>query len=144
MNIAPPSSELPSIKPYLLRAVWEWCNDQGFTPYVAVHVDASCRVPQEFVRDEQIVLNIGMEATNKLELTNDAISFQARFGGVPREIYVPTARVVALYARENGVGMSFEVEEVKEVKAVPGEGPPDLPPDPPPAGGGRPHLQRIK
>ncbi len=98
-----------STKPYLVRAITEWCNDAGFTPYVAVAVDDSVRVPQEFARNGEIVLNISSVATNRLLIDNDAISFQARFGGVAREVYVPMAQVIAVYARENGQGMAFEV-----------------------------------
>lgn len=139
-----PPIDLPSTKPYLLRAIWEWCMDNGFTPYVAVEVDAFCRVPREYVKDGQIVLNVGSEATNKLQLGNDYIEFQARFGGVARDISVPVGRVAAIYARENAAGMAFEVEESTEgataAEAVVTE--PEKP-DPPPEGG-RPRLQRIK
>ncbi len=96
-------------KPYLVRAIAEWCNDAGFTPYVAVAVEESVRVPQEFVRNGEIVLNISSIATNRLLIDNEAISFQARFGGVARDVYVPMAQVIAVYARENGQGMAFEV-----------------------------------
>jgi stringent starvation protein B len=99
----------PSTKPYLIRAIYDWCTDAGFTPYVAVAVDESVRVPTEFVRNGEIVLNVSALATNRLKIDNDAITFQARFGGVPRDVYVPIARVVAIYARENGQGMAFEV-----------------------------------
>jgi stringent starvation protein B len=99
----------PSTKPYLIRAIYDWCTDAGFTPYVAVAVDESVRVPLEFVRNGEIVLNVSALATNRLKIDNDAIAFQARFGGVPRDVYVPIARVVAIYARENGQGMAFEV-----------------------------------
>jgi stringent starvation protein B len=98
-----------STKPYLLRAIHDWCTDAGFTPYVAVAVDDSVRVPMEFVKNGEIVLNISSLATNRLKLGNDAIEFQARFGGVAREVYVPIGRVVAIYARENGQGMAFDV-----------------------------------
>jgi stringent starvation protein B len=98
-----------STKPYLLRAIHDWCTDAGFTPYVAVAVDDSVRVPQEFVKNGEIVLNISSLATNRLKLGNDAIEFQARFGGTAREVYVPISRVVAIYARENGQGMAFDV-----------------------------------
>lgn len=98
-----------STKPYLLRAIHDWCTDAGFTPYVAVAVDETVRVPMEFVKNGEIVLNISSLATNRLKLGNDAIEFQARFGGVAREVYVPITRVVAIYARENGQGMAFEV-----------------------------------
>ncbi len=104
------TQDLPSTKPYLLRALYEWCCDGGFTPYVSVVVDSHARVPHEFVRDGQIVLNIGPEATNQLTMGNEYISFQARFGGVPRELSFPVGNVAAIYARENGAGMAFEVE----------------------------------
>jgi stringent starvation protein B len=99
----------PSTKPYLLRAIYEWCTDSGFTPYVAVAVDESVRVPVEFVKNGEIVLNVSALATNRLKIGNDTIEFQARFGGVPRDVYVPITRVIAIYARENGQGMAFEV-----------------------------------
>jgi stringent starvation protein B len=102
-------SEPPSTKPYLLRAIYEWCTDAGFTPYVAVAVDETVRVPLEFVKNGEIVLNVSALATNRLKIGNDAIEFQARFGGVPRDVYVPIARVIAIYARENGQGMAFDV-----------------------------------
>ncbi len=140
MDFSSTPADLPSTKPYLVRAIWEWCNDHGYTPYMAVAVDASCRVPMEFVKDGQIVLNIGPEATHKLQMPNDVITFQARFGGVARDLSVPIARVIAVYARENGAGMSFEVEvSAPVVEPEPPESPPE-----PPSGGGRAHLQRIK
>jgi stringent starvation protein B len=141
------AEKLPSTKPYLVRAIWEWCNDSGFTPYLAVSVDASCRVPQEFVKEGQIVLNIGADATHKLQMQNDMVAFQARFGGVAREIYVPMARIVAIYARENGNGMAFEVETtetftVPTIASVKDSTPP--PPPSTPNRSGRAHLQRVK
>jgi stringent starvation protein B len=99
-----------STKPYLIRAIFDWCTDAGFTPHVGVAVDASVRVPMEFVKNGEIVLNVSMLATSRLNLGNDAIEFQARFGGVARDIYVPIDRVLAIYARENGQGMAFEVQ----------------------------------
>ena len=102
---------MQSTKPYLIRALHEWCVDQGFTPYLSVAVDASTRVPQEFVKNGEIVFNIGLEATNQLHLGNDEITFQGRFGGRVFPVVVPVARVAAVYARENGQGMTFEVEE---------------------------------
>jgi stringent starvation protein B len=98
-----------STKPYLVRAIHEWCTDAGFTPYVAVAVDESVRVPMDFVKNGEIVLNVSSLATNRLTIDNEQISFQARFGGVPRDVYVPITRVIAIYARENGQGMAFEV-----------------------------------
>lgn len=141
--------DLPSTKPYLLRALWEWCTDNGFTPHIAVNVDERTRVPREFVRDGQIVLNIGSTATNKLQMGNDFVEFQARFGGVARELSVPVGQVTAIYARENGAGMAFEIEE-SSAALVEADRPPvaDIdgqePPEPPRPEGGRPKLQRIK
>lgn len=98
-----------STKPYLLRAIYEWCTDNGYTPYLAVSVDSQTRVPREFVKNGEIVLNIGFTATSGLKLDNDVIHFSARFGGVSREIVVPVENVSAIYARENGQGMAFEI-----------------------------------
>ncbi len=145
------SVDLPSTKPYLIRAIHEWCCDNAYTPYLAVMVDARTRVPREFVRDGQIVLNVGYDATKSLNIANDCITFQARFGGVAREISVPISNVAAIYARENGAGMAFEPEgeavsvdapALEEVSAEHGSEPPPEPPATPPAG--RPKLQRIK
>ena len=99
--------ETTSTRPYMLRALLEWCTDNGLTPHIAVRVDKSTQVPMEFVRDGQIVLNISYDATSALQLGNDYIEFKARFGGQPRDIVVPVGRVVAIYARENGQGMAF-------------------------------------
>jgi len=96
-----------STRPYLIRALYEWCTDNGFTPYVAVRVDDSVQVPREYVKDGEIVLNISYDATSALQLGNDFIEFKARFGGKPRDIMVPVGRVIAIYARENGQGMAF-------------------------------------
>ncbi len=108
---------MQSIKPYLIRAIHEWCSDQGFTAYLAVSVDASTRVPREFVKDGEIVLNVGLEATQKLLLGNEEITFQARFGGRSFPVVVPIERVAAIYASENGEGMAFEVTEKPAVDA---------------------------
>lgn len=96
-----------STRPYLIRALHDWCTDNGFTPYVAVFVDASVQVPVEYVKNNEIVLNIGFEATSALKLGNDYIEFKARFGGTSRDILVPVDHVIAIYARENGQGMAF-------------------------------------
>ncbi len=98
-----------STRPYLLRALHDWCTDNGFTPYIAVFVDAKVQVPMEYVKNNEIVLNVGFEATSGLKLGNEAIEFKARFGGSAREIVVPVDHVVAIYARENGQGMAFPV-----------------------------------
>ena len=96
-----------STRPYLIRALYEWCTDNGFTPYVAVQVDHTVQVPREFVKNGEIVLDISFGATSSLKLDNDFIAFKARFGGIAREIIVPIGRVVAIYASENGEGMAF-------------------------------------
>ena len=161
-----------STKPYLLRALYEWCTDNGYTPYIVVVVDTSTRVPPEFVKNGEIVLNLSFDATVNLKIDNDVIYFKARFGGVAREIEVPVGNVSAIYARENGQGMSFEVQREEEraskkkprseraktsgpkisplLSAVPpvpadteASSGDDQPPDPPPKGG-KPRLTRIK
>jgi len=106
---ATPESQGTSTRPYLIRALHDWCTDNGFTPYVAVHVDDSVQVPMQYVKNNEIVLNVGFEATTALKLGNDFIEFKARFGGTAREIVVPVDHVVAIYARENGQGMAFPV-----------------------------------
>jgi stringent starvation protein B len=102
-----PDHQGTSTRPYLIRALHDWCTDNGFTPYLAVFVDGSVQVPTEYVKNNEIVLNVGFEATSGLKLGNDYIEFKARFGGVAREIIVPVDHVVAIYARENGQGMAF-------------------------------------
>lgn len=150
-----------STRPYLIRAIYEWCTDQGLTPYLAVLVDASVQVPPQYVQDGQIVLNVSASATSGLKMGNDWIEFSARFGGVPHEIMVPVDRVMAIYARENGQGMAFgspqdllrdpddedpDEDEAPTIKLVPSapESPDDAPPPRPPRGGGRGKLKRIK
>ncbi|MCO5975723.1 ClpXP protease specificity-enhancing factor [Ideonella oryzae] len=111
MSNVPPSppadTQGSSTRPYLIRALHDWCTDNGFTPYLAVFVDHSVQVPFEYVKNNEIVLNVGFEATSGLKLGNDFVEFKARFGGVAREIQVPVDHVVAIYARENGQGMAF-------------------------------------
>lgn len=102
-----------STKPYLIRAIYEWCVDQGFTPYIAAMVDEHTRVPPGYARDGQIVLNVGADATHQLVMDNEFISFQARFNGVAHSLLVPVGNVVAIYARENGQGMAFELEKAE-------------------------------
>jgi len=98
-------------KPYLIRALHEWCTDNGYTPHIVVTVDANTVVPRAHIHDGQITLNIGSLATNRLVLGNDYIEFQARFSGVTEHIFVPVAAVSAIYARETGAGMGFEVQD---------------------------------
>jgi stringent starvation protein B len=158
-----------STKPYMLRAIYEWCTDSGFTPYLAVKVDAATTVPMEYVKKGEIVLNISYGATSGLKIDNDAVHFRARFGGVSREIYVPVHNVLAIYANENGQGMAFDVTTSAAEMPAPGaEAPaasapalsavpsgnaetqaPELSHIPddgkePPKKGGRPTLTRIK
>jgi len=124
--VTPTDSQGTSTRPYLIRALHDWCTDNGFTPYLAVYVDGSVQVPTEYVKNNEIVLNVGFEATSGLQLGNDYISFKARFGGVAREILVPTDHVVAIYARENGQGMAFPVPQGES--AVPSGAPADITP----------------
>ena len=143
-------AEPTSTKPYLLRAIYEWCIDSGFTPYVSVVVDARTRVPMEYVRDGEIVLNIGPLATSHLLIGNDHIECTARFSGAARDLVIPVSAVAAIYARENGHGMSFDIEK-GDKSAAPQAAPeeagdvqPGEFPDPPKPSGGRPTLRRIK
>jgi stringent starvation protein B len=162
--MTPIDSQGTSTRPYLIRALHEWCTDNGYTPYIAVYVDAGVSVPIEYVKNNEIVLNVGFEATSGLKLGNQFIEFKARFGGSAREIAVPVDHVVAIYARENGQGMAFPAPAAAGAApaAAAGEPPaieppqrglrlatpepqPGEPPEPPePAGGGRPALKRIK
>lgn len=106
-----------STKPYLIRAIYEWCVDQGFTPHVAALVDEHTRVPAGYARDGQIVLNLGPDATHQLTMGNEHITFQARFAGVAHSLLIPVVNVVAVYARENGHGMAFELENEAGIDA---------------------------
>ena len=164
--------ESTSTRPYLIRALYDWCTDNGFTPYVAVLVDETVQVPREYVKNGEIVLNISFDATSSLKLGNDFIEFKARFAGTAREIMVPVNRVIAIYARENGQGMAFPVpvpnpqedaartgpSPLSSVPAAPAESAegkvvqlvnpetngssPEEPPRPP--SGPRPALKRVK
>jgi len=147
-------SEIPT-KPYLLRALFEWCVDNGYTPHIAVKVDSRTQVPAEYVKNSEITLNISPAAVHKLQLGNELIEFSARFGGVARQISVPVACVYALYARETGHGMTFDIEQSKPglqsiAEAEPAKPPMALPaprttpPPHKPSGGAKPTLRRIK
>ena len=136
-----------STKPYFLRAIFEWCVDQGFTPYLTVAVDGSTRVPREFVRDGQIVLNIGPDASHQLQLGNEQITFQARFNGVAFPVVVPVDTVLAIFAKENGQGMAFELkppEATAEASSEIASGTASEPETSPPPPSGRPKLTRVK
>lgn len=104
-------SELISTKPYMIRAMHEWCADNNLTPHLVVAVNSGTHVPMAYVKDGEIILNINYSATKNLHIDNDAIVFSARFGGVPQNIYVPMSAVKGIFARENGQGMFFEVED---------------------------------
>jgi stringent starvation protein B len=132
-----------STKPYLLRAIYEWCTDNGYTPYLAAMVDAHTRVPHEFVKNGEIVLNISFSATSGLKMDNDFINFHARFGGVAREIFVPVENVVAIYARENGQGMAFEVSSTGISNDVPSEQDDNAASDDTAKSGGVPNLSAV-
>ena len=95
-------------KPYMVRAIHEWCVDNGFSPHLLVAVNAQCRVPMAYVKEGEIVLNLNYSATKDLHIDNDAIVFSARFGGVSQNLYVPMGAVKGIFARENGQGMFFE------------------------------------
>lgn len=164
---------LPSTRPYLVRALHEWCVDNGFAPHIAVQVDGLVQVPLEYVKGGEIVLNVSMDATSGLRMGNEFIEFKARFGGTARDIVVPMTHVIAVYARENGQGMSFPPPKPvlrdaslpppvfdprapgleantapSRLHAVPTDPTDQPPPEPPPSGapgsGKRPQLKRVK
>lgn len=106
-----PAGQL-ALKPYLIRAIYDWCADNGFTPHLAVKVDGQTRVPTAYVsKDGTIVLNVGAEAVVKLHMGNDVITCGGRFGGVSHELVVPVGAVIGIFARENGQGLAFEAED---------------------------------
>lgn len=139
-----------SQQPYFLRALYEWCVDSGHTPYLTVRVDKQTRVPQAFVKDGQIVLNVGPSAVRNIHMDNDWVTFSARFGGMSHSIEIPVGNVIAIYARETGEGMAFENLEAvgpdsdadrQEMHDVTQETEPGAPPTPPK---GRPQLTVVK
>ena len=168
-----PGNTGTSTRPYLIRALHDWCTDNGFTPYIAVFVDAAVQVPMEYVKNNEIVLNVGFEATTGMKLGNEWIEFKARFGGVSRAIQVPVDHVIAIYARENGQGMAFPMPSEGQTDGVAptisddagaarlgglrlasderssntpaaSEEPDKPPPEPSPPAGSRPSLKRVK
>lgn len=98
-----------STKPYLIRALYEWCIDNHYTPHLVAWVNEHTRVPMQFVHNDEIVLNISPTASHGLVIDNDWVHFSARFGGVAHEVWIPVGHVSALFARENNEGMGFEV-----------------------------------
>ena len=131
-----------STKPYLIRAVHEWCSDSGLTPYLSVKVDAGTRVPAEHVKNGEIVLNIGYDATHRLTIGNERIQFAARFNGASRECSIPIEAVTGVFAKENGQGLFFPREAAPEATA--GSPSPETTPPASPTNGGKPKLQVIK
>ena len=152
------SPDATSTRPYLIRALYEWCTDNGFTPYIAVAVNKQVQVPREYVKDGEIVLNISFDATTALKLGNEFIEFKARFAGTAREIMVPVNQVMAIYARENGQGMAFPPVTASDDAAATtpasltsvdsdrGQHGSKAEPEPPrpPSSGPRPALTRVK
>lgn len=131
-----------STKPYLIRAMHEWCSDSGLTPYISVQVNAATRVPTEYVKNGEIVLNVAYDATHRLTIGNDLIQFAARFNGVSRECSIPIETVTGIFAKENGQGMLFPRESAGDAASTP-PSPPDTPTTTTP-NGGKPKLQIIK
>ena len=137
-----------STKPYFIRAIYEWCSDCGFTPYLSVRVDDRTRVPMEYVKNGEIVLNVSVNATRNLTINNEMIQFSARFNGVSREVSIPVDRVQGIFARENGQGAFFTVETPAALAVAPSAGPmaaADAEADPPkPPGNGKSRLKLVK
>ena len=160
-----------STKPYILRALYEWASDNGYTPYIAVWVDEHTTVPRQYVKNNEIVLNIGQSASHNLNIDNQWLSFSARFAGVAHDVWVPVGNVLSIFARETGQGMGFELEKAPDtvapvLQAVPDQpqgehaaadgatvtdaadndkaGDGQGPDDPPPKPGGRPSLRIVK
>ena len=136
-----------STKPYFIRAIYEWCSDCGFTPYLSVRVDERTRVPMEYVKNGEIVLNVSLNATRNLTINNELIQFSARFNGVSREVSIPVDRVQGIFARENGQGAFFTVEAPVALAASPSvpviAGNADAEPPRPPAAG-KTRLKLVK
>ena len=137
-------SQSTSTRPYLVRALHQWCTDNGYTPYVAVMVDQTVQVPRDYVNNGEIVLNVSFDATSGLQLSNEFIEFKARFGGVAREIVVPMGRVLAIYARENGQGMAFPAPSAADLDNIKQAIAQEENPASPAPSSTRPQLKRIK
>jgi stringent starvation protein B len=136
-----------STKPYFIRAIYEWCSDCGYTPYLSVRVDDRTRVPMEYVKNSEIVLNVSLNATRNLTINNELVQFSARFNGVSREVSIPVDRVQGIFARENGQGAFFTVEPPVALAATP-SGPvasgEEADSEPPRPNGGRSRLKIVK
>ena len=135
-----------STKPYFIRAIYEWCSDCGYTPYLSVRVDDRTRVPMEYVKNGEIVLNVSVNATRNLTINNELIQFSARFNGVSREVSIPVDRVQGIFARENGQGAFFTVEAPAALAAAPTQAvaPTDSESDPYKPPNGRSRLKLVK
>ena len=131
-----------STKPYLIRAIHEWCSDSGLTPYLSVHVTPATRVPAEHVKNGEIVLNVGYDATHRLTIGNELIQFSARFDGVSRECSIPLEAVSGIFAKESGQGLFFPREAGAE--GVSASTAPETPTPGSSPNGGKPRLQIIK
>lgn len=101
---------MTSQKPYLINAIYEWCEDNDFTPYLATMVDKNTMVPMQYVENDQIVLNIATSSTKNLVVDKKWITFKATFNGIIQDIAIPVSNVIAIFAKENGQGMQFKVE----------------------------------
>ncbi|MGL4515641.1 ClpXP protease specificity-enhancing factor [Shewanella sp.] len=110
-------------RPYLLRAYYDWLMDNQLTPHVVVDAFVKgTQVPQQYVKDGQIVLNIAAGAVGNLQISNEFVEFNARFGGVPQQVLLPMASIVAIYARENGAGTVFDMEDAYLIEDEPEPG----------------------
>ena len=127
-----------STKPYLIRAIHDWCVDSGLTPYLAVRVDGQTQVPMAYVKDGEIVLNLSVNAVRNLHMGNEEITCGGRFGGVPHDIYVPIGAVIGIFAKETGQGLVFEGQESGPPAAEGDEKPPESTPPT------KPHLTVVK
>ena len=130
-----------STKPYLIRAIYDWCADSGLTPYLAVRVDGQTQVPMAYVKNGEIVLNLSADAVKNLHLGNDEITCGGRFGGVPHQVIVPIAAVIGIFAKETGQGLVFQGQESAPIQPDGDDGSGKPPDNPPPA---KPHLRVVK
>jgi stringent starvation protein B len=134
-----------STKPYFIRAIYEWCSDCGYTPYLSVRVDEKTRIPMEYVKNGEIVLNVSLNATRNLTINNELIQFSARFNGVSREVSIPVERVQGIFSRENGQGAFFTVESPAALAAAPPIPVAEADAEPPkPPAAGRTRLKLVK
>ncbi len=138
---------MTSSRPYLVRALYEWIVDNEHTPHLLVNAEhPGVQVPAGFANDGQIVLNVAPGAVRNLQMSNDAVSFEGRFGGVPHSLHLPSAAIMAIYARENGQGMVFEIEPTPPDDDAPDDGSADdsAKAGARPASAGRPSLKVVK